>query len=454
MRSVDICIESVQFSTTEHHYRAPIKFAGVAVDRATILTVNIGVRSPSGKVVNGWGSMPLGNVWAFPSSVLTYQETLNALLSCVAQVAKAWEDLTDWGHPVQLGWIIDKQLQKIAQMVKAQNRFQEPVPVLAAMVANSAFDAAVHDAYGRLHGKSSWKCYGPSHLRGDLSSFLGDEFASEHLWHHLMEEPVPALPLYHLVGALDSLGASDLPSSCGDCWPDTLEDWIAFNGLTHLKIKLSGEDIAWDVHRVLAVERVASASMSSTTNRHWHYSLDFNEKCPSVESLIEFLRRLDELSPSAFSRIAYIEQPTRRDLRNDVGNSMHQVSKQIPVVIDESLVDLESLYLAREMGYNGAALKACKGQTQSLLMAAAARKWGMFLCVQDLTCPGMSLVQSAGLASHILGVSALEANARQYLPEANILWANMHPGLFRITDGMIRTESLHGVGLCTQPPLA
>ena len=97
MRSVDICIESVQFSTTEHHYRAPIKFAGVAVDRATILTVNIGVRSPSGKVVNGWGSMPLGNVWAFPSSVLTYQETLNALLSCVAQVAKAWEDLTDWG---------------------------------------------------------------------------------------------------------------------------------------------------------------------------------------------------------------------------------------------------------------------------------------------------------------------------------------------------------------------
>ena len=72
--------------------------------------------------------------------------------------------------------------------------------------------------------------------------------------------------------------------------------------------------------------------------------------------------------------------------------------------------------LARELGYTGAALKACKGQTQSLLLAAAAQKFGMFLCVQDLTCPGASLIHSAGLAAHIPGVAAIEANARQYFP--------------------------------------
>jgi hypothetical protein len=104
------------------------------------------------------------------------------------------------------------------------------------------------------------------------------------------------------------------------------------------------------------------------------------------------------------------------------------------------------------MGYTGAALKACKGQTQSLLMAAAARKWGMFLCVQDLTCPGMSLVQSASLASHIQGVNALEANARQYMPLANREWEAAHPGLFIIKDGLVRTSSLIGLGLCTEPP--
>jgi hypothetical protein len=67
---------------------------------------------------------------------------------------------------------------------------------------------------------------------------------------------------------------------------------------------------------------------------------------------------------------------------------MHSAAKLRPVVIDESLTELESLVLAREMGYTGAALKACKGQTQVLLMGAAAQKYKMFLCVRDLTCPG------------------------------------------------------------------
>src|SRR5213079_1217618 len=122
------------------------------------------------------------------------------------------------------------------------------------------------------------------------------------------------------------------------------------------------------------------------------------------------------------------------DLAKDRANVMHEAARVRPVVIDESLTDLESLLLAREMGYTGVALKACKGQSQSLLMAAAAQKYGMFLCVQDLTCPGASLIQSAGLAAHIPSVQAIEANARQYCPAANAPWEKSHPGTFRITD--------------------
>src|SRR5260370_39502342 len=106
---------------------------------------------------------------------------------------------------------------------------------------------------------------------------------------------------------------------------------------------------------------------------------------------------------------------------------MHEASKLRPVVIDESLLDLESLRLARAMGYTGAALKACKGQSQALLMAAAAQKYGLFLCVQDLTCPGASLIHSAGLAAHVPGVAAIEANARQYMPSANKAWEERFP---------------------------
>src|SRR5256712_9629793 len=129
---------------------------------------------------------------------------------------------------------------------------------------------------------------------------------------------------------------------------------------------------------------------------------------------MEFLARVREKTPAGFQKVQYIEQPTARDLKTNRHNVMHEASRVRPVVIDESLVDLQSLLLAREMGYTGAALKACKGQSQSLLLAAAAQKFGMFLCVQDLTCPGASLIQSASLAAHVPGVAAIESNARQY----------------------------------------
>jgi hypothetical protein len=117
------------------------------------------------------------------------------------------------------------------------------------------------------------------------------------------------------------------------------------------------------------------------------------------------------------------------------------------VVIDESLTGLESLLLAREMGYTGVALKACKGQTQALLMAAAAQKYRMFRCVQDLTCPGASLIQSAGIAAHVPDVTALEANAREYVPAANKPWEKKFPGIFHITDGAMHSAGLTGLGL-------
>src|SRR5262249_52337441 len=128
------------------------------------------------------------------------------------------------------------------------------------------------------------------------------------------------------------------------------------------------------------------------------------------------------------------------------GNVMHEASKLPSVVIDESLTCLDNLKLAREMGYTGAALKACKGQSQSLLLAAA-RKCGMFLCVRDFTCTGASLIHSAGLAAHLPGVAAIESNARHYVQAANRPWEGRFPGIFRIRDGIMETGTLTGLGL-------
>ena len=155
---------------------------------------------------------------------------------------------------------------------------------------------------------------------------------------------------------------------------------------------------------MLSVERVAAEAQAARGCPDWRYSADFNEKCSSVEYVIDFLARIGEDSPAALRRLQYIEQPMPRDLRAGGGERVDAAAKIKPVVIDESLVDYESLLLARELGYSGVALKACKGQSEALLMAAAAQKFGMFLCVQDLTCPGASFLHSASLAARIPGV--------------------------------------------------
>ncbi|MEZ6107622.1 MAG: hypothetical protein R3B96_16265 [Pirellulaceae bacterium] len=80
-------------------------------------------------------------------------------------------------------------------------------------------------------------------------------------------------------------------------------------------------------------------------------------------------------------------------------------------------------------------------------MAAAARKFGMFLCVQDLTCVGASFLHSASLAAHVPGVAAIEGNGRQYCPRGNQGWDAMYPGMFQIDHGRVHTNSVDGWGL-------
>ncbi len=445
--STAVRITDVAFAFEDHRYRTPIKFGGVAVERATLLNVTCHVETKAGKRASGFGSMPLGNVWSFPSRTLSYDQTLAAMKTLATQIALVYQAYLEFGHPLDITHPLEPLCMQAATQVAHELQLGEPIPPLCTLVVASAFDAALHDGFGKVHGLNCYHTYGPDFLPPDLERFLGPDFRGARLDTFLLPEPRPRLPLYHLVGALDALEDSDLTQRLDDGVPQTLGEWIHADGLTHLKIKLNGDDLNWDVERVVRVDRISAEIQKQRKVTNWHYSLDFNERCASVDYLLEFLARLEERTPEGFRRVQYIEQPTARDLKANRHNAMHRASAIRPVVIDESLVDLESMLLAREMGYTGVALKACKGQTQSLLLAAAAQKFGLFLCVQDLTCPGASFIHSAGLAAHVPGVAAIEGNARQYMPAANQTWADQFPGIFRVTNGEIETGCLTGPGL-------
>jgi L-alanine-DL-glutamate epimerase-like enolase superfamily enzyme len=356
-------------------------------------------------------------------------------------------DFKESGHPIDINAALEPEYLKAADEVSRRLRLEEPIPKLCTLVTASPFDAALHDAFGKIHGLSSYHTYGRDFMAYDLSHYLGPEFKGEYLEEYVLREPKPRLALYHSVGASDPIEQSDIRKRLNDGLPETLPEWIRYNGLRCIKIKLNGDDLAWDLERVVHIDRVTREVQRERSVKEWVYSLDFNERCPNVGYLLDFLHHLKERTPTGFDMIQYIEQPTARDLEKHRENTMHEAAKLRPIVIDESLTGLDRLRLAREMGYTGAALKACKGQSQSLLIAAAARKYKMFLCVQDLTCPGASLVHSVGLAAHVPGVAAVEANARQYVPSANKPWESRFPGIFRVEDGMMSTADLNRPGL-------
>lgn len=436
-----IRITGVRTDFEEHRYRTPYKFGGVPVDRATILNVTIDAIGADGRRVQGFGSMPLGNVWSFPTRTLPYEVTLGAMKALATRIEAIVAGYRDEAHPLEIARQLEPEFMKAAAEESVSRKLQEPIPPLAVLVTASPFDAALHDACGKALGRSAFLTLAPDSIGHDLSRYLDDTFRGENLQDSIRPEPAARVPLFHSVGGSDPVRDDEVTAPIDDGLPVTLAEWIRFNNLIRLKIKLQGEDLEWDIARTLAVDEVARTTKPET---EWKYCCDFNEHCPNVDYVIEFLRRVQERSRACFDSIEYVEQPTSRNLRAVPKVSLHAANKLRPIVADEALTDFESLREARALGYTGLALKACKGQSHSVLFAAAARKFGMFLTVQDLTCPGAALVHSAGIAAWVPGTAGLEANARQYMPDANRPWAEKLPELFRITDGMLHTDCLAG----------
>jgi L-alanine-DL-glutamate epimerase-like enolase superfamily enzyme len=446
-KPTDIRLRAAEAASETIAYRTPIKFGGRVVTDVVLVHVSVEVETASGSRAVGLGSMPMSNAWAWPTGTVADETALAAMVAFAERTVGQAADCPLLGHPLEITRELAGAHGSLAAQVKRSFKLAEPMPVLAQLVAASPLEAAIHDAFGKVHAQNSYNVLGPDWVSADLAHYLSADFTGEYLDRYTLRKPKDRMPLYHLVGALDPLTPGDVEEPIGDGLPETLGQWIAADGLTHLKIKLAGDNLPWDVDRVVAVEAAAAPAQRERGCGDWNYSLDFNEKCASVEYVLDFLAQLESRSAAAFRRVQYIEQPTHRDLRAHPENRMHAAAKIKPVVIDESLVDFESLLLCRELGYTGVALKACKGHTEALLMGAAAQKYGMFLCVQDLTCPGRSFLHSASLSARLPTVAAIEGNARQYVPAGNRDWVESFPTMFQVSDGTLGTSVLDGPGL-------
>ncbi|MGC6567665.1 MAG: enolase C-terminal domain-like protein [Akkermansiaceae bacterium] len=421
--------------------RVPLKFGDQTLTEVSCARVAIHVEG-DGKKATGWAETPLSVAWVWPSS-LGYREREDRLKG-FCEVLR--DDLTahgETGHPFVIGHrYIEDRLHDRLDDENAGKEEITHMPHLAGLVCLSAFDLALYDAFGKLHGVKAFECLDQSWLGDqDLSHFLEpkERFVGKYPADYFVE-PASVMPVWHLVGGLDPIDESELTGGePDDGYPVLLRDWIRRDGLDCLKIKLRGNDLEWDYQRLLAVGRI------SLEEGVHNLTTDFNCMVIDPDYVNEILDRLKESEKEIYDRIVYVEQPFPYDLeKNQI--DVHSVSDRKPLFMDESAHDWRFVRMGRDLGWTSVALKTCKTLTGAILSLCWAKEHGLTLMVQDLTNPRLAQIPHVLLASYAGTICGVESNAMQFYPEASSEFLKVHPGLYQRREGVVNLRTLDGPG--------
>ena len=426
--------------------RLPLKFGRETVTSITCARVRVTVRGAGGRSAEGWGETPLSVQWVWPSG-LAYEPRHEALKGFCAKLAEAWAEFTVGGHPIEVGHaFLETELPGMLSEFNRAGDLGEPMPWLAALVCCSAFDIAMHDAYGILHGVPIYDTYNAEYMNADLAGLLtpaedaGVSFDGKYPADFFVQPRPNEVLAWHLVGGKDLIDESELTGrEPNDGYPFLLRDWIRRDGLKCLKVKLRGDDGRWDYDRLVAV---GQAAIEEGTD--W-LSSDFNCTVTEPGYVNDILDRLLVEQPRIYGMILYVEQPFPYDLESNQID-VHSVSARKPLFMDESCHDWRLIRLGRRLGWTGAALKTCKTQTGAILSLCWAKAHGMTLMVQDLTNPMLAQIPHCLLAAHAGTIMGVETNSMQFYPDASLPEAEVHPGLYTRCDGKVDLSTIRGTG--------
>lgn len=388
--------------------KTPLVLSSGSIEQITEIRASVRVRT-DGVEATGRGSMYLSDLWAWPDPAHTHEQRDARLRELCRDISGRLAELAggEAAHPMELGLRLHESLC---------HRPGE-IPVLARAMCLSPFDAAIHDGAGIALRRSAFDFYDQPWTIPAADKWL-DGNAAAAINDLLRRPPKEQLPAWIIIGKNDDLERDVRP-------------WVRDRGYRCFKLKIMGKDAAVDAARTAA----AYQAVKSFGARDPWLSVDSNEGNPDAASVLEYLQRLRAADAQAFAALQYLEQPTGRDIRQH-GYDWREVTRLKPVLLDEGLTDLELLPLAIEQGWNGLALKTCKGHSFALVAAAWAQKRGMLLALQDLTNPGFAFIHAALLAAFVPTINGVELNAPQFTPAANEEWSTRLPQLFEPRDGL------------------
>ena len=410
--------------------RLPLKFGGETIYSIQIASVAV---EKYGAV--GHGETPLSVGWAWPSDLsFKYREDMMCKFGCFIAENLEYSD----EHPMVAGYkVITEKLPGWLEKFNELNGCA--MPYLAALITLSAFDIALHDAYAVAKGVPVYEIYSKKYMPCDLEYFYNDpKFYGKYPEDYFVKDVPEKLTVWHLVGGKDLLTSDELTGNePDDGYPVTLENWIKRDGITALKIKLTGVDEEFDYSRMVSVGKIGMKYGCKDI------SYDFNCMVTDPEYVNKLLDKLAAEEPEIFDMLLYVEQPFPYDIENNKIN-VKSVSDRKPLFMDESAHDWQHVKLGNSLGWNGVALKVCKTQTGALLSGIWAKEKVMQLMVQDLTNPRLAMMPHTLLAANIGTICGVECNAPQFYPQESDDYETRHPGLYERRNGVVDISTLLG----------
>ena len=363
-----------------HELSPPLVIGKGIIDTITEATCQVTITN--GTITKqGFGTVLLSHVWCWPE--VTDEDKDLALRGACETVAKAVTQQQPSDSLLGLGH----------RVISLSDQLLEHLPPLARRVCCAPLDNAIHDAAGCIAGCSSFDLFTEHGNSPFDATFAG--FGAASAIDSMLHPPKTFVDAQMVVGIKTT--------------PEHVRDYCTSHNIRRLKIKIGSGDIESDVNHVIAV-----CKAMPPVDGYLDITLDANGCYESADKLTEFLSMLRHAAPDVAVCVSAIEQPSMSPETAE-RQLWSQISADTPLLVDETFTDLDDLKHANACGWNGLAIKSCRGQTLALLGAAWGHARGWKNTVMDLTSPNIAAIHTVLLASRISGVTTAEVNAAQFL---------------------------------------
>ncbi len=409
--AVSITVHAADLFVKNLRTRLPFRYGIATMTRVPHLVVRLTIET-GGRIQHGCSADHLPPKWFTKDPDSAYRDDLAEMVGVIRHACDTASALPATGSVFAL-W---------RELYAAQSAWAAAgnTPPLLAGFGTSLVERALIDAFCRVHGKSFAHAVRENALGFDAGALHG-ELAGVAPADFLPPAPLRSIAVRHTVGLADPLTEDGIESGerVRDGLPQSLEAVIRDYGVTHFKIKLSGEinrDLTW----LRGIAKVLAAGVPDAA-----FTLDGNE---NYRAVAPFRALWDEMLGDP--RIAillrgliFVEQPLHRDvaLSEETATQLLAWRGRPPIIIDESDAEFSSLPTALASGYAGTSHKNCKGVFKGLASAAliAHRRHAdpsvpLHLSAEDLSNVGpIALPQDLAVLA-TLGIPHAERNGHHY----------------------------------------